>query len=131
MISKTFFCRHFYSTAVRFGSSSALLVLTILQPPLAQAATNCAPQPSGLVGWWSAEGDASDRTGMNPGTIRGGVTFEAGEVGQAFSIHAWTNTVMIPASASLDVGAGPGLTIEAWIKRSSDSQVSCNGEPTG
>src|SRR5262245_12984484 len=79
-----------------------------------QAATNCAPV-SGQVGWWPGNGNAADQVGTNAGILLGGVTFEAGEVGQAFSIHDGSDGVKIPAATSLDVGLGPGLTIEAWI----------------
>jgi hypothetical protein len=68
-----------------------------------------------LVGWWSAEGNAQDRIGGHNGTLQGGVTFEAGEVGQAFAFHSPTSAVRIAASAALDVGAGDGMTVELWI----------------
>ena len=75
----------------------------------------CVPAPSGLVSWWRAEGNGSDSAGANNGLLQGGVTFAAGEVGQAFSFDGPGNTVQVPASASLDVGQGNGMTIEAWI----------------
>src|SRR5690349_5501203 len=82
----------------------------------AEAQTSgCVPRPAGLVSWWAGEGNASDRTGLNPGTLQGGTSFEAGKVGQAFSVHAGIDAVKVPASASLDVGSGAGLTIETWI----------------
>ena len=77
--------------------------------------TNCAPAPAGLVSWWAAEGNADDRTGLNHGALQGGTSFEPGMVGQAFSFHGGADTVKIPASASLDVGSGAGLTIEGWV----------------
>jgi len=70
----------------------------------------------GLVGWWAGEGNANDSTGANNGVLEGGVTFVPGAVGQAFSFDGTTADVKVPASASLDVGAGDGFTIEAWIK---------------
>ena len=78
--------------------------------------TNCAPPPAGLVSWWAAEGDASDVLGANNGLIQGGVGFAKGKVGMAFNFDGSSAYVNIPASASLDVGAGGGLTIECWIK---------------
>jgi hypothetical protein len=77
--------------------------------------TNCVSAPSGVVGWWSAERDASDRAFLNPATVQGGVSFEAGAVGNAFGMHGGVDAVKVAASDSLDVGAGGGMTIEAWI----------------
>src|SRR6266496_6134827 len=103
----------------------AALVLAILRPLLAQTGDSCVAPASGLVGWWSGNGNAEDRIGQNPGTVQGGLTFDSGRVAQAFSMHGGVDAVKIPASASLDVGAGPGLTIEAWINPNDIS----NGAP--
>jgi hypothetical protein len=46
----------------------------------------CLPAPSGLMGWWPAEGDANDSIGGNNGTLVKGVSFTNGMVGQAFSL---------------------------------------------
>jgi Concanavalin A-like lectin/glucanases superfamily/Immunoglobulin domain len=75
----------------------------------------CVPSPSGLVSWWRAEGNGNDSAGANNGVLQGGMTFGAGEVGQAFSFDGTSNAITIPASASLDVGQSGGLTVEAWI----------------
>ncbi len=80
------------------------------------AQTNCLPVPAGLVGWWAGEGNAIDSTGTNNGVLQGDVTFVPGEVGQAFSFDGTTANVEVPASTSLNVGQGGGLTIEAWIE---------------
>src|SRR4051812_47490227 len=93
----------------------AVIALLIIVPWLARAQINCLPPPNGLVGWWSAEGDAGDQTQVNPGTLEGGITFEAGKVGLAFAFHGGIDGVNIAGSPSLDVGSGSGLTIEAWI----------------
>src|SRR5262245_12896944 len=94
---------------------SAAVILSSQLPGPAWSATNCAPV-TGLVGWWQGNGNAADKLGLNPGTVLGGVTFEAGEVGQAFFMHAGVDGIKIPAAVGLDVGTGNGLTIEAWIK---------------
>ncbi len=75
----------------------------------------CVSAPTNLVSWWRAEGDGSDAVGTNSGSLQGGVTFAAGEVGRAFMFDGSSGLVSIPASASLNVGAGNGLTIECWI----------------
>jgi predicted Ser/Thr protein kinase len=79
------------------------------------AGVSACPAPSGLVGWWAAEGNAADRTGMNNGIIHGGVKFVPGKVGQAFQFDGASGYVTIPASESLNVGNGSGFTIEGWL----------------
>jgi len=79
-------------------------------PPLV-----CTPLPSDLVGWWPGEGDANDIGGGNDGVLEGGVAFNAGVVGQAFSFNGTDADVRVPASASLNLGLADGFTIETWI----------------
>ncbi len=78
--------------------------------------STCDPAPAGLVGWWAAEGNASDSQNLNPAAVVGSVGYAAGEVGQAFVLDGSSGYLTVPASPSLDVGdAGTGLTIECWI----------------
>ena len=84
--------------------------------------SDCARPPSGLVSWWPGNGNANDVIGGNNGTLSNGVTFAQGEVGEAFSLNAPSSFVAVPASSSLNVGAGPGFTIETWMKPSDVSQ---------
>ena len=88
-------------------SSNALLTVNPAPP--------CAAPPLGLVSWWRAEGDALDYASTNNGQLVNGVSFAPGRVGQAFRLDGSSGYVSIPASASLDVGAGGGMTIECWI----------------
>lgn len=77
----------------------------------------CTPPPSGIVGWWLAEGNANDIIGGNNGNASN-VTYAAGEVGQAFVFNGTNSTISVPADTNLDVGAlssGSGFTIEGWI----------------
>ena len=101
-------------------SASGVLLATFISATIALTAladvTNCAPAPPGLVGWWAGEGNASDSGGTNNGALHGGMSFAAGEAGQAFSFNGSSGYVEMPASASLNVGAGAGLTFECWIK---------------
>lgn len=73
----------------------------------------CVPAPAGLVAWWSAEGDAADRTGRHDGTLVNGASFAAGRVGQAFQLDGIDDYIHIPHDPALNPAAG--LTIEAWI----------------
>src|SRR5947209_7782850 len=70
-----------------------------------------APVPPGLVSWYRAEGDATDYVSGNNGVLQNGVTFTAGEVGQAFQFDGVDDEVRIPASTSLNVGLSSGLTV--------------------
>src|SRR6266478_2423250 len=83
--------------------------------PAAVTTSNCVPTPTGLVSWWRAEGNPNDSAGTNNGVIQDNLAFGSGEVGQAFLFNHTSSYITVPASPSLDVGSGPGLTIECWI----------------
>ena len=70
--------------------------------------------PPGLVALWSGEGDGKDSIGGNNATLKH-MSFAKGKVGRAFSFNGANSYLTVPASPSLDVGAGDGLTITAWI----------------
>ncbi|HYC57258.1 MAG TPA: LamG-like jellyroll fold domain-containing protein [Candidatus Binatia bacterium] len=92
-----------------------LLVLAIASAAPAVAGDACISPPQGLVAWWPGNGNANDVVGTNDGTTRNGTTFAEGEVGQAFDFDGEDDDVLVPASASLDVGTGPGFTLELWV----------------
>ncbi len=75
---------------------------------------DCTPPPAGLVAWWPGEGNANDAAGTNHGAPLN-IAYADGEVGQAFVFNGSSSMVQFPASPSLDVGQGGGLTVEAWI----------------
>jgi uncharacterized repeat protein (TIGR01451 family) len=79
----------------------------------------CYTPPSGLVSWWKGEWNANDSIGVNHGSFGG--SYVGGEVGQAFSIVNSSTYVTVPASSSLNVGTGNGLTIEGWINPADDT----------
>ena len=81
---------------------------------LAQEQT-CVPPPPGLAGWWPGNGNANDVQFGNNGTIDNTVTFGEGKVGQAFVFGANTTGVKLPVSRGTNIGAGTGMTLEAWI----------------
>ncbi len=109
-----------YAVAITNAYGSAIssnAVLTVLLAP------SCDPAPSGLVGWWQAEGNANDSIGTNNGTLIGGITYAKGEVGQAFVFNTTTAAVAVAASPALNVGAGAGFTVECWINPSNLAQA--------
>ena len=78
----------------------------------------CLAAPQGLVSMWPFEGNVMDAIGTNHGTLVGSPTFAPGQVSQAIYVTntvGFTNYVMVPAAPSLNVGAGPGMSIEGWI----------------
>ncbi len=94
-------------------SSNAVLMVT-LPPP-------CVTPPAGLVGWWRGESNAFDQVGSNNGTPVGNTTYGAGRVGRAFVFGGADGTgVRLGNPAALQL---QDLTIEAWIRRASASQV--------
>jgi hypothetical protein len=105
------------------NSASATLTVTIPAPP------SCTPPPSGIAAWWRAEDNANDAINGNNGMINGGVSYAAGEVGQAFNFDGTTGYVSVPASPSLDIGAGSGMTIECWIAPDHLGPVGAAGRP--
>jgi hypothetical protein len=88
---------------------------------LAPPPGNCVPPPSGLVAWWRAEGNGADQTGTNNATLVGNTTFAAGKVGQAFVFDGSGDALSLSNRTTLQL---QNFTIEAWIKRSSTTQVS-------
>src|SRR6266853_2478747 len=78
-----------------------------------QAQTNCFPAPTGLVSWWSAEGNANDSVDSNNGVLQGGTTFAPGEVGQAFNFNGTSAFVQVADAPSLRFTNA--MTVEAWI----------------
>jgi hypothetical protein len=71
--------------------------------------------PAGLVALWSGEGNGKDSIGNNDATLTD-VTFAEGRVGQSFAFNGFSSSMKVPASPALDLGAGDGFTITAWIK---------------
>ena len=93
-----------YGTATSTGAT--LTVLT--NPP-------CDAPPSGLVSWWGGEDNCVDLIGTNLGIPGAGLTYAAARVEDGFVMANTNAYVRIPASPSLNVGAGGGFTFEAWI----------------
>lgn len=97
---------------------------------LAGSAGKCKPtatiSPSGLVSWWSGDGDTRDSVNTNNGTIQGNVTYSIGKTSQGFQfggtgdLNGNGDRINIGNPANLQL---QDLTIETWVKRSSSSLV--------
>jgi len=92
--------------------TSAPVTLTVLIP-------TCVSPPAGLVAWWPGDTPANDLVGGAQGVILGGLTNAPGRVGQAFVFNGVNAGIRIPARTNLNVGAGTGMTVEAWINPAS------------
>jgi hypothetical protein len=73
----------------------------------------CTAPPSGLIGWWAGDGNASDLIGVNNGALQNGATFAAGKVGQAFSLDGVDDYVNLGSSPAFDMAGD--FTIHAWV----------------
>lgn len=71
--------------------------------------------PPGLRVCFSAEGNALDVVGGNVGALTGSTGYAPGRFGQAFLFRALGDGIVVPPSASLNVGPGAGLTLAAWM----------------
>jgi hypothetical protein len=119
-------------TTIRFSSSgeqhgtrtvfpfllraSVALAIILSSAMLLNAA--CIYPPSGLISWWSADGNANDIFGGHPGVSSNGVTFVQGMVEQAFNFNGSNSFVQVADNPKLSPHAGPDgeMTIEAWVK---------------
>src|SRR6266700_2178255 len=91
------------------SSTDVLLDFTIV---------NTVPVPAGIISWWPAGANALDAiTNHNNGYLSNGVSYAAGEVGQAFTFNGVNQVVGVPSATSLN--PTNGLTQEAWIYVSS------------
>ena len=91
-----------------------VLIFTVVGSVFSQG---CASAPSGLVGWWPGEGNANDIAGGNNGVSASNVGYGAGRVGLGFALNDTNAYVRIPASGSLNVGAGKpvAVTVRLWL----------------
>lgn len=79
----------------------------------------CVTPAPGMVAWWTGDNTAEDLVGSNHGSLQNGASFTPdGVVGPAFAFDGENDFVKVPASSRLDVGAGSGFTIEAWVNPS-------------
>ncbi|MEW6157617.1 MAG: LamG-like jellyroll fold domain-containing protein [Verrucomicrobiota bacterium] len=87
----------------------------------APSQADCADAPSGLVAWWSGEGNARDRVTGAQGQIEGNAQYSSGFAGQSFLFTGGHDAVVVPNVSELHLQE---LTIEAWIKRANSGTVS-------
>jgi|CXWL01.1.fsa_nt_gi hypothetical protein len=84
---------------------------------------SCIPTPSGMVGWWKANGNPLDSASGNNGGMINGATFAPGIIDQAFSLNQATQQYV----SLSDLGADSLLnnsngSISAWVKPATVSE---------
>jgi len=104
-------------TDLAVGNSTANTVSIFLQG-------GCTVPSSGLISWWPADGNATDITGGNDGSLVNGATYAQGINGQAFSFDGVNDWVEVTGSAG-DFGSSP-FSVDFWMKSNNDG----SGDPT-
>lgn len=99
-----------------FGRVVVMLALSAML--VAQAGAAAVALPSGAISWFKGEGNGNDSVGSNNATLNG-MSFTAGEVGQAFTYNGTTDYFTIPAG-TLPTGSS-ARTIEMWVHPTSSS----------
>lgn len=76
---------------------------------------SCNTPPIGMVAWWKGENDLFDQVGGNHAAANSSSSFVTGKVGTSINFDGISNSVVIPASSSLNVS---NFTVEGWINPS-------------
>ena len=88
-------------------SNIATVTITVTAPM-------CVDHPSDLVAWYPGNDNANDVIGGNNGTLQGGATFAAGQVGQAFSFDGLDDLIFVGNPTNLQFGTND-FAIDAWV----------------
>jgi len=78
-------------------------------------AQTCLAPPSGMVSWWTGDGNAADIRGGSNGTLTGGALFAPAQVGKGFVFLTDGDGVIVADNANLNVQV-PGFTVDFWMK---------------
>lgn len=84
---------------------------------------SCVRLAEGIVSWWRFESNTLDSVQANHGSAPG-VLFTAGKVGSALAFYVGLRAFTVPNPVGLDVGSGPGFTVEGWYKPAADPLLS-------
>ena len=122
----------FETTAVRVETSFGKVELPVARiKNLRVSALGRAGRPmNGLLGWWSADGNAVDSVGGNNGILRR-VSFTGGVAGQAFSFDNFAYSGIYTGIEIADQPAYAltnALTISGWIRPRGDGVIFFRGD---
>ncbi len=94
------------------GGSGLLFIDDIALSPLdPTSVVPTEPDAAGLVGHFAFEGNANDSTGTANGTVAGGPTYAAGQVGQAIALDGNADYVHVEGSYDL-----PMYSASVWFR---------------
>ena len=88
----------------------------------------CDPPPNSMVSWWPGDGNAFDFQDGNNGTTHGGLTYDSGEVAQAFSFNGSDSYVSFGNSVG-NFGTSD-FTVDFWMQSSSTRDEELIGKRT-
>jgi hypothetical protein len=75
---------------------------------------SCVPPPAGLIGWWSADGNANDLANTNNGLLHSGAGYAPGKVGLGFLLPSAPAYISVPQNSLWAFGAND-FTLELWV----------------
>jgi|GEM_PF-1388104 len=82
--------------------------------------SDCVEPPTGMVGWWSGDGNTDDISGLsNHGILIGNSGYLPGKVAQTFVVSNSSDYILVPDNSSLNFGRG-NFSIDAWVKTTDD-----------
>jgi YVTN family beta-propeller protein len=105
------------------GPDDTISVISIKTRPL---------PPGGLAGRWTGDGTANDAVGLAHGVMEGGVRFEAGHIGNAFSFDGSQDAVRVDGPSNLGI-VDRAFSLLAWVKfdgRASSATSATSAEMT-
>ena len=110
--------KHWWVMAVSLLVLVAGGAMFMAVPPSNTAqASGCLVPPSGLVGWWTGDGNTDDIVGGINGTLQGDATFAPGKVGKAFSLDGVGDFVDAPFTHT------GSFTVDMWAKAATTNQA--------
>lgn len=82
---------------------------------------SCLSPPSGLMGWWPGNDSTADLARGHTAQRPAGNGYAPAVAANGFSLTGSGGYGVIASTSDLNVVTGPGFTLEAWVKRSSDA----------
>jgi hypothetical protein len=95
-----------------FFFSLTLFITAMLGVPA--TAQDCVEPPTGLISWWPGDGNTDDVFAGHDGTILGGMGFEPGMVGDAFSADGVDDYIQVPNTGGV-FDLVSQWSIHAWV----------------
>ena len=81
------------------------------------------PAPQGLVAWWPGNGTYAEKIAGIETVPVSGLALAPAQVAEGFLFDGSNDMLYAPADSRLDIGAGSGFTVEAWLYRTERKDV--------